>query len=176
MRTAVLMMIVVLAGILPGCSIFRKGPVVPEMMTASEQARVADDQLRLAQRTPDEDARRKELKKASAAFQQVVTRFPDDTTYTPAAYLILGDIHYRLEDYKNAERYYRTVVREYPNIADVHAGALYGLGETLTAAGNGRAGKEYYRQMLDIYAETDNPLIRERMAIAKRRYDQVLDE
>ena len=161
---------------LTGCAgILSDRYVIPDQPTAAEQAWTADEQLRVAQRTPDPDEQAEEFRKAAAAFEKVVERFPKDRQYTPAAHLLEAEIYFRLEDFRRAERTYRDVIRLYPEVADVHVNALFGVAEAITARGKGAAGKDYYRQVIDIYGESDDPNIVRRVKMAKQRYDRILD-
>lgn len=148
--------------------------VVPDYDTVEEQARTAQEQYRIANRTGDPDLRREEMLKAIKAFQQVVDRFPGDRRYTPPAHLLVADLQNETEQYRAAEGTYRQVIFEYPEIPDVHSGALFGLADVLTKRGRAREGKEFYRQVIDIYGETDDPIIAERVRRARGRFSEIV--
>ncbi len=170
--------LVVLAGLLANsgcasrCNRLFGGPdiVVPEYPTAEEQARSAERQYEVARQSVDEDARMDEFEEAVAALQAVIERFPNDRVYTPPAHALLGEAYLELQCHGNAERTFRTVIEEYPDIADVHAPALYGLAQSLKAQGRTREEKDVLRQLIDIYETSDQQTIRSVVRLARINY------
>jgi len=160
-----------------GCGVTRSlfGPkyTVPEKNTPREQALIADRELRQAQQLVDEKNRREAFEKAILAFQTVQERFPDDTVYTPAATLMEGDLNAEIERWRRAEVAYRRTIAKYPNIPDVHAGALLGLGEALYAQNRNAEGNQVLAQLVESYGTTEDPVIRTRVRRAESLRDRV---
>ena len=146
---------------------------VPEMDTPREQAEIASRQFARANQTVDEKLRREEMQKAVKAFDVVIERFPLDRTYTPASRLLRADLFFQMDKFKESEDAYREVISLYPDIADIHAGALYGLGQSLYEQKRFREGKEAFRQLLDQYQNASEPSIRDRVRRARLKYEQI---
>ena len=174
-RAAACLLLPLSLSLASGCRLFNKSSdiVVPEMDTAREQADVARRQFARASQTVDEDLRKKEMAEAVKAFDSVVERFPDDKTFTPAARLLKADILYDQRDYRRAEAEYRSVVASYPDIADVHAGALFGLGQSLDQQERFRESKESFRQLIDQYQGSQQASTKDRVRRARLRYEDI---
>ncbi|MCC6546741.1 tetratricopeptide repeat protein [Candidatus Sumerlaeota bacterium] len=173
-RQRFLLMVPILAlFLLPACSWLGPGDsvVIPQEETARDQARVAELQYRRATQTVDEQIRREEFLKAIKALDAVGQRFPDDRVYTPAAQLLKAQTYYDMRDYAGAEREYRRTVERYPDVEDVHASALFGLGNSLYELGRIREGQKYFRQLQDQYAASKSPVVKQLVerAISKSR-------
>lgn len=170
--TLVAMLLIAVAA--TGCrTILGESASIPELETAREQAEVAQQQHQRARQTIDDADRRRELERAAAAWQAVVTRFPEDRRYTPAAHLRVGDIHRELEQFRSAERVYREVISRYPGIEDVNALALLYLGETLYAREQYDQGKEVFRRLMDTHGDSNEPQIQDIVARADFQYRQI---
>lgn len=160
--------------VISGCrSILGDSIVVPEFDTAAEQARNAETQYRRAMQTVDEKTRPDELEKAEAALRKVVTKFPKDRVYTPAAHVLLARTLFEQRKYREAEATYREVISQYPDIDDVHATALFGLGSTLDEMKRFREAKDYYRQLIEAYTGTQNRQIQDQLVVARARYRSI---
>jgi len=156
------------------CSGFlSKNYVVPDLLTAEEQAARAQQQFEESLTIADEETRREELRKARSAFEKVIERFPDDRRYTPPSHLLKGDIQFELGHFTCAELTYRKTIRLYPDIPDVHASALLGLGQTVENQGHIRESKQYYSQIIDLYDDYDNSAIRSIVRQARIAYDDI---
>lgn len=170
-----LMMALLTTALMGGISGCRRSqtPVVPRVDTPREQASIAHRQYIRAMGTADEDLRRQEYLRSLAAFDVVVKSFPDDREFTPPSHLMKADLHFRMRDYRRAESEYREVVRRYPDIGEIHAGALYGLGDSLYELRRFREGKEAFRQLMDTYGQSDNANIRDRVRMARVKYEEI---
>jgi tetratricopeptide (TPR) repeat protein len=157
-----------------GCS-WLTGPtfIVPDEATAREQMEVAQRQLSDARQTFDEELRKEEIRKAIAACQKVVDRFPNDRRFTPVAHLFVASLYQELGEHRRAERVYRQVLKLYPEDAEVNSGALFGLAETLEKLGKAEESKETYRELVDLYGQSNQRTIRERVEVARLRYRSV---
>jgi tetratricopeptide (TPR) repeat protein len=160
-----------------GCALFSKFEeskvAVPEKNTPREQTQVAEQQYRTAQQTVDVDQRKSEFRKAIVAFRRVGERFPDDTTYAPAASLMVADLYVEIEDFKRAEKAYRQTIAGYESVPDVHASALAGLGETLIKLDRAIEGQARLQELMDLYGTSENPVIRQRVRQAQRELNRV---
>jgi TolA-binding protein len=61
----------------------------------------------------------------------------------------------------------------YPEDAEVNSGALFGLAETLEKLGKAEESKETYRELVDLYGQSNQRTIRERVEVARLRYRSV---
>ncbi|CAN5421822.1 hypothetical protein BH09SUM1_BH09SUM1_03590 [soil metagenome] len=180
LRTTAIIMMATLAipTAMTGCAkLFHPGGekfVIPKADDAHDQADIAQQQYRAAAQSVDGEVKKKEFRKAVAALTEVEKNFPQDKVYTPPCRLLKADVLYKLEDYGAAERQYRDVITAYPDIPDVHSGALYGLGEALTKDGHAREGKEAYRQLLDTYKTSTDSAVKERVKRAEVKYKQIV--
>lgn len=155
---------------LTGCKALKPGPVVPEYPTAREQAQNASRQYDRARQTIGEETRKEEFKLAAAGLKMVTQRFPNDRVYTPPSTNLLAKCYVEMGDLQKAQDTYMQVIREYSDIPDVHAEALFGMAELQSLRRRPREEKEYYRQLIDTYADSDNPQIQTWVNIARRRY------
>ena len=172
-RHSILILSLLALPMLPACSLLHgeETVVIPQEETARDQARVAELQYRRASQTVDEKTRREEYLKAVKALDSVTQRFPDDRVYTPAAQLLKGQAYFDMREYAGAEREYRKCVERYPDVEDVHASALFGLGSSLYELGRIREGQKYFRQLQDQYSATKSPVVKQLVerAISKSR-------
>lgn len=146
---------------------------IPKESSARNQSQIAELQYRRARQTIDPKLRTDEFQKAIEAVDAVAANFPDDRVYTPPSRLLKGQIYYEMEDYRRASAEFRNVTRLYPDIEDVHASALFGLGNALYQLKRDREGKEYFRQLIDTYSETKNPVVRELVAKGQKKYREI---
>ncbi len=152
-----------------------RGPeiIVPDYDTAREQARAADLQYERARKTIADGQKEIELQKAKAAAAKAINKFPEDLEYIPAVQLLLATINFQLEEYKSAEREYRRVIDNYPNIADVHSEALLGLAQTLKQQKRFKENKQVLLTLIELYEEFEDPRIKELVRIARIEYSQI---
>jgi len=168
-------LIVIMTMTLSSCaSLFGPKHFVPEEASAREQMRVAERQLENARTTFDPELRIVELEKGVAAFRAVVERFPNDRQFTPLAHYYWALLTQQMEHHRRAERIYRDVLRLYPDDQVVNASALFGLGETYEQLGRGAQSSETYRELIEVYGNSDNSTIRDLVAIARTRRGRVL--
>jgi TolA-binding protein len=156
-----------------GCSLFGPKYVIPPRNSAREQAQTADLQYRVAQNTIDPKTRVVEMKKAAAAFEEVAKRFPNDRVYTPASLLMVGDIYYQIQDFRRAEMAHRRTLAKYPDIPEIRAGALQGLGESLIELKRYTEGNEKLQTLVDEFGQSEDPTIRPRLARARTALQRV---
>lgn len=159
--------------VLNGCTLFKPSIVVPTYDTAREQAMNAELQFQRTMRTVDKDQKKDELEKAEAALKTAIARFPEDREYIPPAYTLLGRVYMLQNKPKKAESTFRTVIRNYSDVPDVHAEALFGMAEALGAQKKFEEEKRYYGQLREQYKTSTDPRIQRKVAIAARRYAEV---
>lgn len=149
---------------------------VPPQETAREQARIAETQYSVASQTIDQKMRAEEFAKAVSALDMVSKRFPDDRVYTPACQLLKGQIHFETGNYRDAEKDYRRAAEKYADIEDIHASALYGLGQSLYELGRVTEGQKYFTQLKEQYADSKSPVVRQLVQKANVKSKEIRSE
>jgi hypothetical protein len=121
---------------LQACTLFKKEPfIIPEENTPREQFAVARDTEARAKGSFDKDVRRDEYNKAIAAYGAVISRFPSDLEFTPAAWLQRAELYYQFgsddpKHYAKAIEGFRIAADKYSNQDDIRVASLWGLGRT----------------------------------------------
>jgi len=174
--------------LLQSCSLFKKQSfIIPEENTPREQFAVARDTEQRAKGSFDKSVRREEYNKAIAAYGAVISRFPSDLEYTPAAWLQRAELHYQFGS-DNAKHYvdaidgFRTAADKYSNQDDIRVASLWGLGRTydqLARVPDSSSRKSYenqtkaqmaYKALIEEYTGHESPAIRALVAQARLRY------
>ena len=102
--------------------------VIPEQDTAQEQL-MYSVQNRFTSVPPVEpEARRLFFQKQIHIFEKVITRFPDDTIYTPEAILNIAEILYKMNEFETMIRYLRAAIVLYPHHPNFEPRSLYMIG------------------------------------------------
>lgn len=147
--------------------------LVPAEDTVEGQYAVAEKQEADARGVFDEKLREEEMKKAILAYRAVETRFPNDTKFTPAASLIIGNIHQVNRQFEEALAQYEMVLQKYPNDDQARIGALLGKGQTLDSLDRPEEAQVYYKMLIDQYQGAKDPKFREMVDRATTRYRQI---
>ncbi len=182
-RPAVLLSLLLLVG----CGLFgRKSYIIPEENTAAEQFSVAAVQEKRARGTLVKATKVEEFRKAVAAYDAVISRFPSDQQYVPAAWIAKSELWYLMgsEDsssYARALAGFRMAADKYADQPDIRAAALWGLGRThdqlARERGDTSAGRTSqqnaqtaYKAIIDEFSNHEDPAIRALAQQAKLRY------
>ena len=173
---------------LQSCSLFKKEAyIIPEENTPREQFAVARDTETRAKGSFDKSVRREEYNKAIAAYGAVISRFPSDLEYTPAAWLARAELYYQFgtddsKHYANAIDGFRTAADKYSAQDDIRAASLWGLGRTydqLARDEKSSARKSFenqtkaqmaYKAVIDEFNGHESPAIRQLVSQARLRY------
>ncbi len=182
LATALILLLAVGCGTLFG----KRSFIIPEENTPGEQFAVARTQEKRARGTLVRSSRVEEFDKAVAAYDAVITRFPSDQQYVPAAWIAKSELWYQLgsEDSKyfpRALKGFRTAADRFADQADIRAAALWGLGRTYDQlareAGDSKSGRASqqnaqaaYKAIIDEFSNHEDPAIRSLAAQAKLRY------
>lgn len=164
----------------------RKSYIIPEENTAAEQFSVAMTQEKRARGTLVKATRVEEYNKAVAAYDAVISRFPSDQQFSPAAWIAKSELWYQLGGeessyYAKALKGFRTSADKFADQADIRAAALWGLGRTYDqlarAQGDSAAGRSSqqsaqaaYKAIIDEFSNHEDPAIRSLVGQAKLRY------
>lgn len=147
--------------------------LVPDMDTPAEQFQVAERARQSARSVYDPPTRNVETRKAIVAYETVLRRFPNDTRYTPASALFIGDLYREVGEPAKASAQYETVLRQYATDPTIRMEALYGLGLALDDMGRPREAKVQYKMLIDQFGDSASPAIRQRVEEARQRYVQI---
>lgn len=150
-------LLAVYVALLAGCG---NKILIPTFDTAREQLIFARAQKQNQILSTDLKRRKQQMRSVVGAFEEVIKRFPDDTQYTPAAYIGMGEVYYMFHDYKDAVKVYRTALRKYPDQDDIQVFALYGLGLAHERLHNYAEALAYYKEVIDRFGDDEREQVK----------------
>ncbi len=160
-----------------GCSIL-KSPgegeyIIPDKETPKEQYAFAYDSSRTAFKGFDKETRIRRANEIAAAFKKVIEKYPEDTEYTPAAYINLGDTYLEIDNYSKAIKYFKKAVEKYPGQEDIQIFGHYGLGVCYDQIGKYEEAKKEYKYCIDKFGDDPRDTFQKIVKKAQFRYDRI---
>jgi tetratricopeptide (TPR) repeat protein len=150
--------------------------LVPTFDTARDQLIFARAQKQNQIFSTDPKKRKQQMRSLVGAFEEVIKRFPDDTEYTPAAYIGMGEAYYMFHDYKNAEKAYSIALRKYPDQDDIQLFALYGLGLAHERLHNYAKALASYKEVIDRFGHDEREQVKEVVRQCEILYSHIRTE
>lgn len=150
----------------------RSSIVIPDQDTAELQYFYAARHRQFD--IPPVEAANKKLfyDKQQAKFQKVVTRFPDDTKYTPEAILDISEIMFKSNQYRDMIAYLRKAILIYQNHVDFEPRALFLIGRALDEIQLFQEAKEVYNECINKYGKSKNENIQRIVKECRRYYNR----
>ncbi len=150
--------------------------LIPTFDTARDQLMFARAQKQNQLMSTDPKRRNRQLLSTIRAFEEVIKRFPDDTVYTPPAYIGMGEVYYTFRQYKDAVKVYRAALKKYPDQEDIQLFALYGLALSHDRLGIYKKAQSYYKEVIDRFRHDEREEIQEIVRECEILYRQVRTE
>ena len=150
--------------------------VIPDYESAKEQYFYA---MKIKINTTigiDEKRRKHQLRRIEAAFNKVIKGFPEDTKYTPAAYINLGDAYMKFHRPNKAIKIFSEAVKKYPDQEDIQLFGHYGLGLAYDSVGEFEAAKKEYKFCIDKFGDTQRKEFKKIVKSCRRRYNRIREE
>jgi tetratricopeptide (TPR) repeat protein len=110
------------------------------------------------------------------AYEKVITRFPDDTVYTPAAYIGVGEIYRSFRRHEDAVKMYHAALKQYPDQEDIQLFALYGLGLSYDRMRDYNKAQAYYKECIDRFGDDEREEFKKIVRECEILYSQVRTE
>ena len=171
--TVSLVIVCLAAAMLSACG---KKIILPEYESAKDQYLFA---LRLKTNTVkgfDEKSRAQQLKRIESSFLRVIEKFPDDTKYTPAAYINLANTYNDYREPAKAVKYFQIALKKYPGQEDIQIFGHYGLGSAYDRLGRYKEAKEQFKLCVDKFGDDPRSAYQEIVEKARRRYTRIREE
>jgi tetratricopeptide (TPR) repeat protein len=150
--------------------------VIPDYPTAKDQYSFAV-MYEKAQFVPPELAKKRvALQKVTQCYQRVIDLFPQDTTYTPRAYLSLGDCEGKLNEPDKAMQYYQYIINTFPTDEYLQARALFATAQMLDLKKQYEQAKTIYKEVMEKYGNSTNTGVRQITKSASVLYFQVHEQ
>jgi tetratricopeptide (TPR) repeat protein len=143
--------------LLPGCQVLKPKPKltklsIPDMGSAKDQFTYAA-RFQANSFPGGSPERRRDLRNQfRQVYSRVVTGWPDDQEYTPAAKLILADLDREDGNWRKALHSYREIQQQYPNYAAVRVRAMFHEAGLLDSRKQYDEAKTIYRRIMTEYA------------------------
>jgi tetratricopeptide (TPR) repeat protein len=153
-----------------GCG---KKILIPQYETAEEQFVFAMKTKTGTMKGFDEKTRKEQLRRIEASFYEVINTFPDDTKYTPAAYLTLGNTYLDYKQWKKAMDIYQEAIERYPGQEDVQLFGHYGLGVAYDRLEKYSDAREQYKICIERFGDDPRSSYQNIVEKARSRYGRI---
>lgn len=130
--------------------------VVPKCETAEQQYLYASKYQKTQVLYKEGKKRDDQLNKIIQCYEMVCKTFPNDTKYTPLAYLEIADAINVQGQGKQALKMYQAATDKYPDNDYLVARALTSMGKTYDNMGKYEKGKELYKQVVDRFSKSES--------------------
>lgn len=150
--------------------------VIPDYPAAKDQYSFALMFERAQFPASEKDSRKEQLQKISQCYQRVIDQYPQDTIYTPRAYLSLADCKAQASQPDDAMKYYQLVLNNYNEDEFLQARALFSIGQVLDSKKQFEAAKTTYKEVLDRHCNSTNSGVRQITKKASVLYFQVHEQ
>ncbi len=150
--------------------------LIPTFDTARDQLMFARAQKQNQLLSTDPKKRNRQLRSTIQAFEEVIKRFPDDTVYTPPAYIGMGELYYTFRQYKDAVKVYQAALKKYLDQDDIQCFALYGLALSHDRLRNYEKAQSYYKECIDRFRDDEREEIKKIVHECEILYSQVRTE
>lgn len=147
--------------------------VIPVCSTAQEQYAYASMYKRRQVVISEPKRRAEQTRRIAECYEKVVGSFPDDATYTPVAYLELGDCAARVEDHRKALEYYDLARQKYSGNEYVQCRSLLSKARIYDRQGRFEDAKVIYKDIMDGYSGSNNAAVRDLAKKAEGGYYQL---
>lgn len=124
----------------------------------------------------DKKRREHQLRRIEAAFYKVIEEFPEDTRYTPAAYINLGDAYLKFHHPHKAIKIFSEAIEKYPDQEDIQLFGHYGLGVAYDSIGEFESAKKEYKFCIEKFGDTQKEEFKKIVEICRRRYDRIREK
>lgn len=144
--------------------------VIPDFSTAEEQftnARVQQEVVKFS------FTKKKVMNHYNAAiegYKKVIQNFPDDTEFTPRAYIGIGDCYLRMGKPAQAKKHLDIALNTYPDNELLQAIARFGIGRCYYAMEQYESAQYVLKKWLDTYDRHEHPAIKELSKQAAKLY------
>jgi tetratricopeptide (TPR) repeat protein len=166
---AILFVIVAVCG---SCS--RSPYVIPELETAAQQYRFAQNQEQNYLSALNKNKHDENSKKAIHAFEVVMKRFPDDKVFYPQSQYRIAFILDKEKKTNAALKMYNMLIKNYPDNPQILASSLYGAAVIYDGKKKFEKAQTYYERIIK---EFGNNKEFERLVLAsKNRYTRVREK